>query len=63
MIARRHVLTTAEIALNNTSPYKNRGALRVGAWKPVSTEQALQEAVDLAKSSDGKQLPKETSSC
>lgn len=42
-----------EIQLNNNSVYKTRGALRVGAWKPVTDEDALNEAVAVAQSSDG----------
>ena len=42
-----------EIQLNNNSVYKTRGALRVGAWKPMTDEDALNEAVAVAQSSDG----------
>jgi hypothetical protein len=46
-------MTKLEIQLNHNSVYKTRGAVRVGAWKPISATQAIQEAVELAAASDG----------
>lgn len=42
-----------ERPISKSAPFTARGAMRIGASKIISDEDAIEEAVDLASQSDG----------
>lgn len=50
------VRSTNEKPVGSATPFAARGAIRIGAWKLVDEEAGVEEAVALAKESDGELL-------
>lgn len=47
------VRSTNEKPVGTATPFGGKGAIRIGAWKMIKDQEAIEEAVEVAKKVDG----------